>query len=159
MHDRFQYWQQQGVFKRLWEAGLQAYDGAKGIEWAWQAVDGAMTKAPLGGKGTGPNPTDRGKSGTKRSVLTDGRGVPLGLAVDGANRHDMKMLESTLNATAIARPQPSTADPQHLCLDNSWMNRFRRLLVRWEKKQENYTAMLHFACAWISFRSAEAFGI
>ena len=50
VHDRFQYWQQQGVFKRLWEAGLQAYDEAKGIEWAWQAVDGAMTKAPLGGK-------------------------------------------------------------------------------------------------------------
>jgi putative transposase len=50
VHDRFQYWQQQGVFRRLWEAGLQAYDEAKGIEWTWQAVDGAMTKAPLGGK-------------------------------------------------------------------------------------------------------------
>lgn len=41
---------------------------------------------------------------------------------------------------------------------HSWLNRFRRLLVRWEKKIENYAAMLHFACAWITFRAAEVFG-
>lgn len=120
VHGRFQYWQERGVFKRLWEAGLQAYDEAKGIEWAWQAVDGTLTKRRWGGKGTGPNPTDRGKSGTKRSLLTDGRGVPLGLAVDGANRHDMKMLEPTLNSTAVLRPQPSTTDPPHPCLDKGY---------------------------------------
>ena len=48
-------------------------------------------RLPWAGKKTGPNPTDRGKSGVKRSMLTDGRGVPLGLAVDGANRHDQKL--------------------------------------------------------------------
>ena len=37
---------------------------------------------------------------------------------------------------------------------HSWMNRFRRLLIRWEKKVENYLAMLHLACAFISFRAA-----
>ncbi len=37
---------------------------------------------------------------------------------------------------------------------HSWLNRFRRLLVRWEKKADNFLAMLHFACAWITFRSA-----
>jgi putative transposase len=36
---------------------------------------------------------------------------------------------------------------------HSWLNRFRRLLIRWEKKVENYLAMLHFACAWITFRA------
>ncbi len=41
---------------------------------------------------------------------------------------------------------------------HSWMNRFRRLLIRWEKKVENYLAMLHFACAWITFRAAKVFG-
>jgi putative transposase len=52
--------------------------------------DGAITKAPLGGKSTGPNPTDsRSKSGTKRSLLVDGQGIPLGITVDSANRHDM----------------------------------------------------------------------
>jgi putative transposase len=39
-----------------------------------------------------------------------------------------------------------------------WMNRFRRLLIRREKKVENYVAMLHFACAWITFRAADVFG-
>lgn len=41
---------------------------------------------------------------------------------------------------------------------HSWMNRFRRLLIRWEKKVENYLAMLHFACSWITFRAAGLFG-
>jgi len=41
---------------------------------------------------------------------------------------------------------------------HSWLNRFRRVLIRWEKKLENYLAMLHFACAWISFRAAGLFG-
>lgn len=41
---------------------------------------------------------------------------------------------------------------------HSWLNRFRRLLIRWEKKSENYTALLHFACAWIAFRAAKVAG-
>jgi putative transposase len=41
---------------------------------------------------------------------------------------------------------------------HSWMNRFRRLLVRWEKDVENYLAMLHLACAWITYRQAGIFG-
>ena len=130
--------------------------------------------------------------------------MPLAVAVDGANRHDMKMTEGTLQAIAIERPEPTEEDPQNLCLDkgfdydevrellaawgytahirtrgeeteakeclpgyrarrwvvertHSWLNRFRRLLVRWEKKAENYLAMLHFACAWITFRAAGLF--
>ncbi|MCL6432251.1 MAG: IS5 family transposase [Anaerolineae bacterium] len=205
VHDRFQEWAEAGVFERMWQAGLMEYDERVGIEWEWQAMDGAMTKAPLGGKGTGPNPTDRGKSGTKRSLLTEGKGIPLAVAVDGANRHDMKMTEGTLQAIVIERPEPTEEDPQNLCLDkgfdsaevrellaawgytahirrrgeetaakervpgyrarrwvvertHSWLNRFRRLLIRWEKKAENYLAMLHFACAWITFRAAGLFG-
>jgi len=41
---------------------------------------------------------------------------------------------------------------------HSWLNRFRRLLIRWEKKVENYLALLHFACAWITFRAAGVVG-
>ncbi len=37
---------------------------------------------------------------------------------------------------------------------HSWMNRFRRLLIRWEKQVDNYLALLHFACAYIAFRAA-----
>ncbi len=50
VHDRFQEWAAARVFATLWQAGLVEYDQRKGLDWAWQAMDGAMTKAPLGGK-------------------------------------------------------------------------------------------------------------
>jgi transposase len=49
-HDRFQEWVKAGVFYQLWKAGLLEYDQHKGLDWAWQSMDGAMTKAPLGGE-------------------------------------------------------------------------------------------------------------
>lgn len=48
-HRRFQEWSEAGVFRDLWNRGLLAYDALVGIEWEWQALDAAMTKAPLGG--------------------------------------------------------------------------------------------------------------
>jgi len=53
VHDRFQEWVEQGVFLAMWETGLQAYAPAVGIEWNWMSMDGAMVKAPLGGKSNG----------------------------------------------------------------------------------------------------------
>ena len=61
VHDRYQEWERAGFFENMWIVALLNYDKEKGLEWEWQAVDGAMTKAPLGGVGTGANPTDRGK--------------------------------------------------------------------------------------------------
>lgn len=157
------------------------------------------------GKKIGPNPTDRGKAGVKRSLLTEGQGVPIGLAVAGANRHDMKLVDETLTSIVVERPQPTPEEKQNVCMDagydyeavrdtllefgftahirargeeakelkqeagkrarrwvvertHSWMNRFRRILIRWDKKSENYIAFLHFACALIAFRSAGLFG-
>jgi hypothetical protein len=63
-----------------------------------------MTKAPLGGSGTGANSTDLGKKGTKRNFLIDSKGIPLSVAVDGANRHDKKLVKRTLDATIFERP-------------------------------------------------------
>ena len=120
VHDYFQAWQEAGVFYRLWHEALKLYDDKVGIEWLWQALDGAMTKAPLGGEATGRNPTDRGKQGVKRSLLSDGRGVPLAVAVEGANRHDMKLVGPTLYQIAIARPEPTEQDPQNLSLDKGY---------------------------------------
>ena len=65
----------------MWIDGLKIYDKKVGINWKWQSMDGAITKAPLGDKGTGPNPTDRSKSSTKRSLLVDSQGIPLGITV------------------------------------------------------------------------------
>jgi transposase len=131
--------------------------------------------------------------------------VPLGLAIEGANRHDMKLVRPTLESLVAERPEPTEEEPQGMCLDkgydyeavreiltefgftahikargeeakelkaeagkrarrwvversHSWMNRFRRILVRWDKKPENYLAFLHFACALIALRAAGVLG-
>jgi putative transposase len=136
--------------------------------------------------------------------LTEGSGVPLGLAIDGANRHDSKMVEPTLKSIPVKRPKPTRNKPQGMCLDkgydydnvrdlvkefgytahikargeeaqaikrqagfkarrwvvertHSWMNRFRRILTRWEKKAENYLALLHLVCGLITYRCSGLF--
>ncbi len=98
-------------------AGLILYDELKGIQWNWLSGDGAMTKAPLGGEKTGPNPTDRVKTGTKRSLLTDAKGVPLAVATAGANCNDHKLVLETLENIEAERPQLGLGRAQHLCLD------------------------------------------
>jgi putative transposase len=159
----------------------------------------------LAGKKVGKNPTDRGKIGTKRSLLTDGGGVPVGLAVEGANRNDFKLVRETIESIPVERPEPTADKPQGMCLDkgydydevrdlltefgftahirargeeakalkqdadfkarrwvveraHSWMNRFRRVLIRWDKKVRNYLAFLHLACAYITFRQSGLLG-
>ena len=53
-------------------------------------------------------------------MLIDGRGVPLGAAVDGANVHDQKLVKETLDSIPVERPQPTPRKPQHLCLDKGY---------------------------------------
>lgn len=88
LHRYFQEWAELGVWRNLHKWGLIRYDQNTGIDWTWQSLDASITKAPLGGQATGPNPTDRRKSGTKRHVLSDARGVPLSVTVSGANTPD-----------------------------------------------------------------------
>ena len=143
---------------------------------------------------TGPNPTDRGKRGTKRHLLVDQKGIPLSVFITSANTHDMKVTTNTLDNVVVKRP----SDKQNLCLDkgydflevqrssikrrymphihyrgeekgltrktrysarrwvvertNSWHNRFRKLLVRYEKKSENYFSLVCLACCIIVYR-------
>ena len=77
-----------------------------------------MTKAPLGGAETGANPTDRGKKGTKRSILTEGKGIPLSVAVDGANRHDKMLVKGTLDNIIIERSLHKVI--QNICMDKGY---------------------------------------
>ena len=53
IHDYFQSWVNSGVFWKLWQQGLLEYDELSGIKWDWQSIDGAITKAPLGGEKNG----------------------------------------------------------------------------------------------------------
>ncbi len=56
LHRYFQEWTEKGVFFRLWKEALWEYDDLHGIDWGWQSLDGAMTKAPLGGGKNRPQP-------------------------------------------------------------------------------------------------------
>ncbi len=221
VYDRFRWWEEQGFFHRLWQAGLAEYDELAGIGWDWQSVDGSTVKAPFAQAAVGPAPTDRGKQGTKRSILCDRRGLPLALMIEGANCHDMKLLSATLDSQVVERPEPTVEHPQNLCLDAgydydpvyadlylqgyephvrlnpqyhkwywealkhhsleeaptnsleatkqprrwvverlfSWLNRSRRLLIRWEKLAAPYEAFLKLACALICFHQCDRLSV
>lgn len=138
-------------------------------------------------------------------MLTDARGVVLGIVIAPANRHDSQLALPTLESIVVPRPQPRPRKPQHMCADKayddgkfrqrlrrrhyvphiksrgdesaeqkrhrhakarrwvnertqSWFNRFRRVLIRWEKKADNYLAILHFVAAWIAYRAVGVLG-
>jgi putative transposase len=152
------------------------------------------TKPRWVGKKTGPNPTDRAKSGTKRHHLTDAGGLPIAIVLTAANAHDKTAIGALLDARI--RRAPGTR-VQHLCLDKgydyadaeravrrrryrphirrrgeerracrrgtrarrwvverttSWFNRCRKLLIRWEKKPQNYLALVHLAATLLIWR-------
>ncbi len=89
-------WIAAGVFTAGRQAALEAYDKVVGLSLEDLCVDGCIVKAPCGGQAAGPSPVDRGKQGTKRSVMTEGHGTPVGVVVAPANRHDSPLLEPTL---------------------------------------------------------------
>ncbi|GAA1495338.1 hypothetical protein GCM10009628_03400 [Paeniglutamicibacter kerguelensis] len=71
-------WINAGSFAALEQICQEAYYRIIGMELENLTVDGCIVKPPCGGELAGKSPVDRGKLGTKRSVLTDGRGIPLG---------------------------------------------------------------------------------
>jgi putative transposase len=121
VHRWFQRWCELGVMERIWADLVKECEELKQVHWDWQSADGCMGKARHGGDKVGKNPTDRGKNGTKRSVIVDEQGGPLGVVIDGANRHDAKLLEATIEAIVVDRPDPEE-HPQHLCLDKGYDN-------------------------------------
>jgi transposase len=93
-------WIDAGVFDQLCNEATAAFDRIIGLDLSEVALDGSLHKAPYGGEGTGPNPTDRAKCGWKWSVASERHGIPIGWAIDGANRNDVRLLEPTLAAVA-----------------------------------------------------------
>jgi transposase len=112
-------WIAAGVFSALRDEALAGYDRIIGLDLRDVAVDGSQHKAPFGGQGTGPNPTDRAKSGWKWSIATDRNGIPIGWAIDGANRNDCVMFAPTIAAIA---ERGLLADIETMHLDRGYDN-------------------------------------
>ncbi len=155
-------------------------------------------QGPLRRRKKGPNPTDRAKAGTKKSLIVERAGGPLGLEIEGANVHDSKLLEATIEAIVVERPEPSQLE-QQLCLDKgydnpsgraaaeaagyvphirrigeekldragekrrparrwvvertlAWLQKCRAILIRYDKKAENYLGLIQLACALLWYR-------
>jgi putative transposase len=153
----------------------------------------------------GKNPTDRGKKGTKQSVLVEGDGGPLGAVIAAANVNDHLLLRETIEAIVLERPEPTAQKPQHLCLDAdydnpasreaattakytphivparkerrsqtrkkghkprrwvvertlAWLCKCRAILVRYDKKDQNYLGLIQFACALFWYRRLHRLG-
>lgn len=116
LHERFQTWQEQGIWAKILQAVVRFYGRKRRIRWQWQAVDSKSCAAPLGGEETGRNPTDRGKRGSKIHILVDERGAPLAVHVTGANQHDKWSMADLIFSVVVPRP----AGRQNLCADKGY---------------------------------------
>ena len=124
-------WIAAGVFEELEQVCLESYDRIVGLDLADVTVDGCITKAPCGGEAAGKSPVDRGKQGTKRSLLTDGNGVPLGCVTAPANRHDSPLLRPTLEKLGRFEIRFGNGLPEHITvhLDAGYDNAKTRSLL------------------------------
>jgi hypothetical protein len=125
---RLKAWAAAGLAHQVHAVVLAAFDRMIGLQLTDLAVDGCITKAVTGGAHTGRSPVDRGKGGRKRSVATDGGGIPLGIVAAGANRHDSPLLEPTL-AAAVRQTGPSWPDQVTVHLDAGYDNIPTRTLL------------------------------
>jgi hypothetical protein len=106
---RLHEWAAAGLAEHVHSLALRAYEKMIGLDLDDLAVDGCITKAPGGGEAAGRSPVDRGEQGLKRSVVTDGSGIPLALVSAGANRHDSPLLAPTLAGLDTLARRPKRA--------------------------------------------------
>jgi transposase len=156
-----------------------------------------FNRGQKGGAATGPNPTDRGRLGTKRHLITDRHGIPLAFLLTGANVHDSVPFEELLDAVPPVagkrgqprrRPDKLHADKAYdhqrcrrACLRRrikpriarrgretsqklgrhrwviersfAWLNKFRRLTIRYERRLDMHHAFTSLACSLICLRA------
>lgn len=119
LHQRFQEWQQAGIFEKVMQLMVRFYARRQGIEWRFQAIDSKACPAPLGGQATGRSPVDRSKRGSKIHLLVDQRGAPLSLHISAANVHDKWLADDLIISMVVPRPDPDDVE-QHICMDKGY---------------------------------------
>nr|WP_212732811.1 IS5 family transposase [Streptomyces sp. TP-A0874] len=137
-HRRFTAWTKAGLWRRLHRAVLDEL-GARGeIDWTSAIIDAAYVRAKRGSL-TGPNPVDRGKKGSKLHALSDAQGIPLAVAVSGANLHDSQAFKPLILAIPDIRsrrgprrrrPVKIRADKAYFSADHLAWLRGRNLIPR-----------------------------
>ena len=120
-------WATLGVFDMTWKIILSIYSYFK-LDFEDLFIDATHVKNLLGEECVGSNHYDRGRLGTKISVLTDNMGIPVGIDFDGSNRHDIMLVESTLDSVPI-----SLNSGKYLIADKGYCS----------KKLENKLAKVH----------------
>jgi len=103
------------------------FTASSGIFFRWME---RSPRPPWEGKKTGPSPVDRGKKGTKRSIVTEAGGLAIGVVPAGANRNDFKLARETLESIPIERPVPTPEKPQGMCMDKDYDKTEVRALLK-----------------------------
>lgn len=126
-------WHRAGVWHRLHAVLLAELNGADRIDWERALIDASFAAAPEGGEETGPNPTDRGKSGSKHHLMTDAAGVPLAATVTAANVNEVTQVFHVLTAMPPVggKPGPNRQRPRRLQADRGYDSEPVRRLLRW----------------------------
>jgi transposase len=126
-------WHEAGVWRQLHALLLAELNGADAINWERALIDASFAKAPEGGEDTGPNPTDRGKSGSKHHVLTDAQGIPLTATVTAANVNEVTEVFRVLTdmPPVGGKPGPKRQKPERLQGDEAYHSGPVRWLLRW----------------------------
>ena len=126
-------WHEAGVWTQLHAVLLAELNGADQIDWGRALIDASFAKAPEGGEDTGPNPTDRGKSGSKHHVLTDAQGIPLAATVTAANVNEVTQVFDVLTSMPPVggKPGPRREKPERLQGDTGYDSEPVRQLLRW----------------------------
>lgn len=128
-----QAWHQAGDWRRLHALLLAELNAADRIDWDRALIDASFAKAPEGGEKTGPNPTDRGKSGSKHHIMTDAQGIPLAATVTAANVNDVTQIFAVLADLdpVGGKPGPPREKPTRLQGDRGYDSEPVQRLLRW----------------------------
>nr|WP_323369656.1 IS5 family transposase [Streptomyces alkaliterrae] len=129
---RLRDWNEAGVWDRLHHVLLAELNAACRLDWSRCVVDSSHVRALKGGNQTGPSPVDRGRTGSKHHLITDGRGTPLAVILTGGNRNDVTQLLPLLDAIPpvrgrVGRPRRK---PQSLFSDRGYDHDIYRDQVR-----------------------------
>ena len=152
---RLRDWNEAGVWARLHEVLLAELRGAGLLDFSRAAVDGSHVRAMKGGPATGRSPVDRGRTGSKHHVIVEAHGIPLATTLTGGNRNDVTQLIPLLQAVPPIRGTRGRPrrHPDRVYADRGYdHDKYRRLRIRWEIRDDIHQAFLTIGCAIICWR-------